>query len=477
MALIIDPDDLADSAIDDASTPVFINTSALTIKLNLVGALSTDGVTMKALYSFLKEEWRNDPLTKNLAAFPFPLVPITDESFEFVEGWDFNTDATRYLIRTAGWTVRNLSGNATQQWTGIIGLGSIEVDDQLYYQQVAAGASTNVQLQGQVNQAVQVLRDDNGNGNFAEGSDYDRRGFFQLFVREQGQTYNAATLTDIGVTSMGPQAYRFPLSTGTDLKITHTDIQIDANSDNVADVAPYSGMSITYYATPQARVIGGVSRNFGIVIDGNNGTAEEIYEFVQWSLRRTTDIDADAGTVIGKTADALLRFTGDALSTLTATNADGGGTGVYIDNFLTADTNRLSFTDNLGIARVYPFVAVLTLNFGANLVADASARYWVYFTTLPGAGNDFGESGALLVDDNAAADMTGDVSASPSIQHTFNYDGNVQGGRTAGTDADITAVAIGLTTGQYVKATGTIQRSTSNSVSLVAALERSYQNP
>ena len=45
------------------------------------------------------------------------------------------------------------------------------------------------------------------------------------------------------------------------------------NSDNVADVAPYSGMSIAYYATPQAQR-DGVSRNFGIVIDGNNGTAE-----------------------------------------------------------------------------------------------------------------------------------------------------------------------------------------------------------
>ena len=59
---------------------------------------------------------------------------------------------------------------------------------------------------------------------------------------------------------------------------------------------------------------------------------------------------------------------------------------------------------------------------------------------------------------------------------TFDYDGNVQGGRTAGTDAAITAVAIGLSTGQYVSATGTIARSTANSISLVAALERNYEN-
>lgn len=477
MALIIDPDLLTDKAVDDDTTEVFIDTTAKTIKLTVVGNLSTDGVTLQALYSFLKEEWRTDPFSKNLAAFDFPMVPITDESFEFVAGWDLLNNTGRYLIRTAGWNVRNVAGNVTQQWTGIIGLGNVEAGDQLYYQQEALGSTTNVQLTGQVNQAVQTLRDDDGDGNYAEGSDYDRRTVFNLFVREQGQSYGVATIANAGATSLGPQVYRFPISTGTDLKITHTDVQIDANSDNVADVAPYTGMSITYFATAQARVIGGVSRNFGIIIDGNGGTAEEIYEFVQWSLRRTTDIDADAGSVIGKTADELLRFTGDALKTLSATNSSGGGTGVYIDDFQLIDTNRLTFTDNLGVERVYPFIAIITINFGANLVADASAKYWMYFTTLPGAGNDFGEAGALLVDDNDGVDIAGDVSGAPSVEHTFSYDSNVQGGRTPAEDAAVTVVAIGLGTGQHVKATATIGRSTTNSVSLVAALERSYQNP
>ena len=477
MALITDPDQLNDSAADLGAAEVFINTASKTIKLNIVGNLSNDGVTLKALYSFLKEEWRSDPHAKNLAAFPFPLVPITDESFEFVDGWDLLNDTARYLIRTAGWTVRNVAGNVTQQWAGIVGLGTIESDDQLYYQQVDGGAATNVVLTGQVNQAVQILRDDDGDGVYAEGSDYDRRTFFKLFCREQGQLYDTASLTDIGVSQMAPQAYRFPIGTGADLKITHADTGIDADANNVADVAPYSGMSITYYASPQARTIGGTSRNFGIVINGNNGTAEQIYEFVQWSLRRTTDIDAGAGTLTGKIAADLLLFVGDTLKTLSSSNPAGGGTGVYIDNFQTADTNRLVFTDNTGTERTFPFVAVLTLNFGANLVGDASAKYWVFFTSLPGAGNDFGESGAIIVDDNAGVDMTGNVSGAPSVQLTFNYDGNTQGGRTAGTDAAVTVVGIGLATGQYVKATGTIARSTSETLLLVAALERNYANP
>lgn len=482
MPKIIDPDLLADSATDNGSTEVYINTVTKKIKLVVTGDLSnagvqdSNGVTLKCLYSFLKEQWRLDPHAKNLAAYEFPMVPITDEAFELVGGWDFEDDTARYLIRDAGWTVKNTSSQTIAMWAGIIGLGSIESDDQLYFQQVAAGAAANVQLTGQVNQAVQILSDPNGDGVYGDG--YDRRDYFTLFAREQAQKYGKAGLSDIGVTTMAAQAYRFPISTSSDaIKITHLDTGIDADANGAADVAPYSGMSITFYATPQAVSIGGTPYNFGIQVNGNSGTAEEIYEFVQWSLRQSVDIDAGAGSVTGKTADELLEFVGDTLKTKNATNPAGGGTGVWISNYLPADETRLVFKDNTLAERTYPYNAVLQINFGDNLKNDASAKYWVYFTTLPGGGNDFGESGALIVDDTDGVDMAGDVSAASFVQKQFAYDTNVQGGRTAGQDAAVTVVGIGLTTGQYVKATGTIQRSTSNSVSLVAALERNYANP
>lgn len=555
MPKIIDPDLLEDSIIDDASQEVFIDTSAKQIKLNVVGNLSNtgvqndNGVSLKALYSFLKEEWKNDPLTKNLAAFPFPMVPITDESFEWVDGWDLFDDSARYLIRDAGWTVKNTSGLTTQQWAGIVGLGTIETNDQLYYQQVAGGSTINVQLTGQVNQAVQIVKDDDGDGNYAELSDFDRRSFFKLFVREQGQTYAQAQLTDIGVTSLSAQAYRFPISTGTDLKITESDVNIAAN-------APYTQINVKYFDQNYQRDVDsvGTNRNFGVVIDvgthsgvdgsftsglsvlstaeagiiGANYTggtltihegaakgvysisgtpaagsititgtfpatqaaasftlqratpvsasAKQIYEKVQYLLRQNIDIDSTDQIITGKTADLLLKFVGDTLEsgTFNPSNPNGGGSGVIIEGFQTSDTNSLVFRDNTAANRTYPFVAVITINFGDNLKNDVTAKYWVYFTTLPGAGNDFGESGALLVDDGSGVDITGNVSAAASVQKTFNYDNNVQGGRTPGTDATITAIGIGLQTGQYVRATGTIERSTANSISLVAALERNY---
>lgn len=455
MPLITDPDSLTQG------TEVTFDTTLKTITLSQLGNLSSDGVTLKALYSFCKEEWRTDA---TLIPIEFPFTPITDESFELKDGWDFANDASRYLIRTGGWNVLDTSGNVTQVWSGIVGLGSIESDDQLYFEN-GAGA-TNFQLTGQVNQAIQVMSDPNGDGNFVDG--FDRRTSLTLFVREQAQLFGQSSISDIGVTTLANQAYRFPISTGADLKVTNNDVTVSGS-------LPYTGMSITYYSIAQTRSIGGVNRDFGIIIDGNNGTAEQIYEFVQYQLRQNADIDAGVGTVTGQTADELLRFTGDSLATLSATNAAGGGTGVYIDNFQTADTNRISFIDNTGTSRTFPFVAVTTISFNSNLQNDASAIYRVFFTDA--GGNQYGTTSAILVDDNAGADVSGNISGSSSIQFDFDYDNNVQGGRTAGTDADVTVVAIGLATGQFVSATGTISRSTANSISLVAPLERNYENP
>jgi hypothetical protein len=235
-------------------------------------------------------------------------------------------------------------------------------------------------------------------------------------------------------------------------------------------------MTITYHATPQSIAgLSGGSYNFGVTIDGNGQPLQKVYEFVQYALRQSADIAAGVPNVVGRTADSLLHYVGDTLYTDAVTNPAGGGTGVFVSNFDTNDVNSVVFTDNTGAQRTYPYTATLTLNFSDTLVNDSASEYWVYFTSLPGAGNDWGEAGAVIVDDASNADMAGAITGS-SITKTFNYDSNTQGGRTAGTDAAITVIGIGLETGQYVRATGTITRSTSNSVSLVAPLERNYLN-
>lgn len=501
------------------------------IALKAVGTMNQDGVTIKCVYSKLKEVWRTD---STLVKFPFPMGPITDEQFEMINGWNWdktNTSGsgsatTVELLRTGGWSVVNTSGAVTEQWAGIITLGTFAAStDQAYFQQVAGGTATNFKLTNNVNQAVQIYSDPNGDGSTADG--YDYRSYFKVFLREYAKTYAQSANTEIGAATMTYQAYRFPLTNGSDLKVTHDDT-------TVSTTTPYTEVNITYLRASNGNVytvlgnynpssfvysIGNVVKDTGnnrwykcilgytssatlpsanstnwaayegerqigtayypftVLIDADTDVAAtasgdavraQVYEKIQYLLRQASDIDDSSGTVTGKTADLLLRFVGDTLVTYN---------GVYIDSYNSNDINDIEFYDALGNKATFPYVATITLSFGDNLKNDASAKYWLFFTTLPGAGNDFGESGAVLVQNATATNITGDVSGASSVTWTFDYDNNTQGGRTASTAADVTAVALGLTTGQYVRATGTISRSKANGVSLVAALERNYANP
>lgn len=462
MAIITDPTQLMNGNLDTASTAgdeLTIDTAARTIKLN-PGAVGSDipdaadGVTFQALYSAMKLLWKN---SSEYIKFPFPFEAITPEQYEVINGWTFLDATTRKAIRTAGWAEKNSAGDIVAMYAGIVSLGILGASDQPYFQQDSGtGAATNFSFPGPVNEAVQILDDPNGDGSFVDG--FDRRAYFKLFAREEQKTYAAAVLADIGVTTMSTLVYRFPLSNGGDLKALVTDAAL------IADTDTYGAIDVEYFGTPQSRSIGGSSYDFDIIIDGAGKSAEEIYTKIQYLLRQNSDIDAGAGNVIGQTADALLRFVGDTLIT---------SEGVYIDNFDSNDTNRITFTDDTGTARTFPFVAAGTLTFNPNLVNDPSAVYRMYFTTNPGG--NFGSASAILVNDSGGTPISGTVTGA-SIPFDFSYDSNVQGGRTAGQDASVTVVAIGLTTGQYVTATASIGRATGQTIALTAALERNFSN-
>ena len=475
MAIIDDPDFLSDSVSDNGSTNVFIDTTNLTIKLITgVGGLDArDGVVGKAVYSFIKEEWKQDPNSKNLAAFDFPYQPITDEFFELINGWTWADTTTEDTIRRAGWLVRNIAGNLTEQWAGTAILNA-ENDDQTYYD--LGDGAVPFTFPGNTAEAIQIVSDPNGDGSFAGG--YDRSANVNVYNREQGQLFSSSSSLGIGESSLlAPKLFSFALPTGVDLNISVLDTGIDSNSDGTADVSPFVGMSIEFYTTPQTRDIGGTNKDFGIIIDGNNGTKQQIYEFVQWALRQDNDQDDGSGALIGNVMPELLEFVGSTLKTVSAENYQGGGNGVYIDRFNALDTNDIAFSDNSGDEVTFPFVAAGKLLFNVNLVNDPDAYYRVYFTDGVDAGLEFSESGAILVQEDGGIDISGDVSGLAEIDFTFDYDGNTQGNRTPSTDVNVTAIASGFNGGQYVKTTATIGRSNANTISFVSAVERQYENP
>ena len=285
-------------------------------------------------------------------------LPIS-EQFEFLDGWAPADTTTRNLIRNAEWAERNSSGSIIAMYAGIISLGTLGGSDQPYFDN--AGSVVNFTYTGPINEAVQILDDPNGDGAYGDG--YDRRSALTVYAREQAKSYGISDLGAIGVTQMTYQAYRLPLANAADLKVTEADVTVDAY-----------GVTITVHSTAQARSIGGVSRDFGVIIDGNSRTAEEIYMAVQSALRKSTDIDDDASTLVGQLTPDMLQFVGDTLKTNFINSPAAGGGGIYIDNFQSNDTNRITFQDNTNTERTFPFVSAGNINFNTNLQSDNTSE-------------------------------------------------------------------------------------------------------
>lgn len=204
---------------------------------------------------------------------------------------------------------------------------------------------------------------------------------------------------------------------------------------------------------------------------GNDAVLARDYEFIQRELRRSTDIDEGPSSNVGAVTDALMTYA----------SPTGTGLDLIIDDLAGSDLNNAFFVDATGTTRNYPFIAGVTISLNANLLSDSAAnRIVVYFNDpdgTPSSGDEFGTPGAVIVDDKDGVDMDFSNQGSTPISTTFAYDTNSQGGRTPGTTAAVTVVAIGQDNAQYVLAGLTIQRINDNPVSLVAALERNYSNP
>ena len=130
------------------------------------------------------------------------------------------------------------------------------------------------------------------------------------------------------------------------------------------------------------------------------------------------------------------------------------------------------FSDDGGTKRTNPYTAAGTMYFNAPLVG-AGSSYRLMFSAPPGAGNDYGEAGAVTVNNAAGTPITGTISAA-SFTFDYDYDGNTQAGFTAGTDRAVTLIGIRPGYGKFAVATGTLTRSKSISLSLVAEADRAY---
>ena len=522
MAKLVDPDQL------NQATEIVIDTTGKTVQLLVAGNLddaapgALSGVTKQAVYSFLKEEWKSD---NALNKFKFPLKAFTKNEFLWINGWAPADAQTRQLFRDAGWQ-ESVGTEDGDLYAGFISLGNFDaVADQGYYQQVTGfdQTTTNFDKTGNINEAVLVFD--------ASGSDFTD--FFKAFLREQGKTHASYNLlTEQGIPVLEATLYRFPLENGADLNIAETDVNIDANTPytgmsvdyrtgdhtgvttwtistvyaagavvqsaggryfrtaaggtsagNDSDLAGGSDTGITWIVDPGERLIGSTYYHFSRIITGNSGTRFEIYEWGQRQLRKTSDINSNAGadgfgTVNGNVADEFFTFRGSDLIL---------EEGVWIDGFDVNSQNNIVMqphpVDGGSVSEVsFPFVAAGTFVFSQNIIdaTDADTRVVVYFTNDDAgddAGNDFDTSGAIIVDDDSGTDLDFLVTAG-SIPWDYDYTSNIQrGAASANSDAPITIQLAGLADFEDQFFEFTIQQSTGQTFAINANDERNYANP
>ena len=256
----------------------------------------------------------------------------------------------------------------------------------------------------------------------------------------------------------------------------------------------YTGGTLSVLSGPNkgTYIISGTPTTTAVTITGNLASAQtgqsfvlnpatplgatlpQIYTKIQYLLRQNSNINglASAGSVTGKTAVLLLNFTSSLNAGFYApTNPNGGGTGVIINGYNQADINSFVAYDNSAVARSFPYLSVGQILSSATLTAGGTGYYRMYYTTNP-AGN-YGSSSAVTVNDANGNPIAGTISGS-STSFSFSYTTNVQGGRTASTDAAVTLVAGNPGHGKPVVATGTLTASKAISLSLVAETDRAY---
>lgn len=425
------------------------------------GLVFKDGVLMQALYSKLVDLWA----TPSYQDSPFPMYAIDALSGQYqigtdgvkFNGWAFKNDTTRNANRDGGWSEFNAAGAETAQICGFVGLGGITpaTTCQPYYHLDPADGPTNFPFTDQFNIGIKVK----------DNVSLDKRSYAKVFIREYGKKFKSSILADTGSTSTGPFKQSFLVSNEDDLKITGLLGTDQATGDSAMSGAPYSGITVAYNTANQSRTIAGVSRNFKIIITGNGGTLEQIYAKVQYLLRQGVSINTGgtAGPKIGKVQDELLKFVGDTLVTSQS---------VFIDGVISADSNRVEFYDDSNTLRTNLFEAAGTMTFNGPLIG-AGSSYRLMFKDPPGATNDYGEAGAITVNNAGGTPITGTINAA-SIPFTYDFDGNVQGGYSGGTERNVVLIGIRPGGGKFVAADGVLTRSKNIILSLVAEADRVY---
>ena len=319
---------------------------------------------------------------------------------------------------------------------------------------------------------------------------YNHDNFYEIFVREESKTYGKQNNSDIGVSQINNQAYRFPLTSATDINVSIG----DTGNAGIA-TAGYAGIGISFYQVPQPfEIAGSGTKFFNIVIEAAGQPLQTVYSKVQYLLRQPIRVNAGIGTDInslsgvnydngngaqdefansyryGAVQQPLLQFTGSRLDAVPVddifnlsgqgTDADNlGNLGIYIANVAAGDINNVRYLDNSRETVDEAFTSTVDLTFNPNLSGDGNAKFWVFYDEvgdgetskiIPGLSTSLSREAGTPGSVDGIIDSTNEFVVGGGVNHPFVTGQKVVVQFTA----DDTGVGIAATTSFDPRTTG-----------------------
>jgi hypothetical protein len=361
-------------------------------------------------------------------------------AYELVNGRKFASN-DRQKIRGSGWNEKSATGTLDRIYFGVKSLNDIDIASQPYYQLAAnsgaipTAAPVDFNRAGPIDEAVQVYGSTAGGDSGAGNFDYTSY-ILVLSCRTFGNNYSRTTSTATGIVLLAG------FSTGFGIGETAN----DQNDYNIADVyggaaiAPWTGMSLEGYGTPQSRSgFNDGSANFTYILHNTaGGTLKQVRAILDALATVNADIDSGSGTIYGK-RDAVW-YSVDTQGRVVTRQ------GLHIDNLPASDQQSIVQTDNSGAGHTYPFNVEVRVAVGAVAVSDTHCWYRCMYVN--GAGDaDFNKVGAVTVNDVNSEAVAGyvstDAQGNSEIVFTYDYDGNTQAGLPAGTNKDVVFICEG----------------------------------
>lgn len=417
---------------------------------------NTDGITLRALYRFENSRRRLDETLRKYERG-------TSGSYRFAGAFNFINGVTldgtdRNKIRGSGWIeYANTGDGATDVdriYHGVQSLVAIQAGTTSYWTLVTATDEATLQAAtwtdfvrtGPINEAVQVF------GSAAHGNfDYTTR---TLVARTRSWGYNPGETTSILTGIAEFSGFSAGYGVGESLNANNT--EAIANVYGVANIAPWTGMSLEKLVTPQNEggFSGGGTAPFSWIlhntggVPGVPGTVQQCAAFLDALALQDADIDSGAGTYNGK--KGRVWYSRNAAGKLVTS------IGLFIESLSTVEKQNVVMTDNNSVEKTYPFYPTVEITVGSAAVADADAWYEVFYAPLSGS-YQFDTATAVTVNNQAGSPVRGNVSAdqvSGKISFTYDFDGNTQAGMTAPTERPIVVLVEGDRSGASDAAVG-----------------------